>query len=167
MLEIRPMSDGEALATAEMHVRTWRSAYTGIVPGAFLAAMDPAQFAERRRARRTTVLVAVRDGVIIGNADYGHYREDDGSPDPRHGELNAIYVDPSAWGTGTGHALFAAVEQEMTGTWPDMRLWVLEDNLRARRFYERQGMRPDGASDFWTPHGTAARLRELRYVKAL
>ncbi|WP_305782801.1 GNAT family N-acetyltransferase [Symbioplanes lichenis] len=153
MFEIRPMADDEIEATCEMHARTWQVAYAGIVPDDYLAAMDPVQMAARRREHLYPTLLALRDGVIVGNSSY----KDDG-------ELLSLYVDESEWGKGTGKALFDAVAREMTCT---MRLWVLEDNVRARRFYERQGMTHDGESDFWTPHGTAVRLRELRYVKPL
>jgi GNAT superfamily N-acetyltransferase len=30
---------------------------------------------------------------------------------------------------------------------PDAILWVLQDNPRARRFYEREGWREDGAAE--------------------
>jgi GNAT superfamily N-acetyltransferase len=41
-------------------------------------------------------------------------------------------------GTGLADAVLAAVPPAVD------RLWVLEENTRARRFYERHGWRPDG-----------------------
>ena len=61
------------------------------------------------------------------------------------GELYAIYVLPQAWGSGAGAALMreavAGLREAFDG---DAVLWVLEDNPRARRFYEREGWRLDG-----------------------
>ncbi|WP_067505055.1 N-acetyltransferase [Actinoplanes sp. TFC3] len=48
-----------------------------------------------------------------------------------------------------------------------LRLWVLEDNARARRFYERVGFTADGMRDLWTPRGTTVTVPELRYSMAL
>jgi RimJ/RimL family protein N-acetyltransferase len=50
---------------------------------------------------------------------------------------------------------------------PDMRLWVFTDNDRARRFYERAGLRPDGGTHYYTPGDTGVQLPELRYATPL
>jgi len=44
---------------------------------------------------------------------------------------------------------------------------VLEDNHRARRFYERAGMAPDGDRDVYTPAGGSTALPEVRYAASL
>jgi hypothetical protein len=46
---------------------------------------------------------------------------------------------------------------------PRLRLWVLADNVRARRFYERAGFTADGAEQ-WEEHGDVS-LREVRYAR--
>jgi RimJ/RimL family protein N-acetyltransferase len=43
-------------------------------------------------------------------------------------------------------------------------LWVLRDNTRARRFYERAGFAPDGATDVLDRLGG---VTEVRYRRAL
>jgi GNAT superfamily N-acetyltransferase len=43
-------------------------------------------------------------------------------------------------------------------------LWVLRDNRRARRFYERAGFTPDGATNVLTRLGSVI---ELRYRRSL
>lgn len=74
-----------------------------------------------------TVLVAERDGRAVGVAAI-------------NGEwLQGFYVLPEHWGTGVAHELHAAaVERGVT------RLWCLEENHRARRFYEKRGWRLNG-----------------------
>jgi GNAT superfamily N-acetyltransferase len=73
------------------------------------------------------VLVAERDGAIVGVAGI-------------EGEwLQGFYVLPEHWGTGVADELHAAaIELGIT------RLWCLEENHRARRFYERRGWRLNG-----------------------
>jgi GNAT superfamily N-acetyltransferase len=61
--------------------------------------------------------------------------------------LEAMYVLPAAWGRGLADELHAAaVDQLRAHGAMRARLWVLELNARARRFYERHGWRPDGTS---------------------
>jgi GNAT superfamily N-acetyltransferase len=63
------------------------------------------------------------------------------------GWLEAMYVRPSAWGSGLAVRLHAAAVAELERRSTERaRLWVLERNDRARRFYERHGWHPDGTS---------------------
>ena len=95
---------------------------------------------------------------IIGYASFGPERGvdgaplperagRDGSPRPRCAELYALYVTPAWWSTGTGRDLMCRVlDETQAGGYPRIVLWVLEQNARARRFYERSGFRLDGRS---------------------
>ncbi|NUK37491.1 GNAT family N-acetyltransferase, partial [Streptomyces lunaelactis] len=46
-----------------------------------------------------------------------------------------------------------------------MLLWVLKENDRARRFYEKAGFAPDGAEEPFEVDGVA--VPEVRYARAL
>jgi RimJ/RimL family protein N-acetyltransferase len=46
-------------------------------------------------------------------------------------------------------------------SWRDATLWVLEDNPRARRFYEREGWSPDGEAK--SDAFLGVRVNEVRY----
>ena len=60
-------------------------------------------------------------------------------------ELYALYVAPAHWSTGAGRALMGRVLAEAQAEgYPRIVLWVLEQNARARRFYERAGFRLRG-----------------------
>jgi RimJ/RimL family protein N-acetyltransferase len=50
------------------------------------------------------------------------------------------------------------------GGYLSITLWVLRDNHRARRFYERAGFAPDGATNVLHRLGG---VTELRYRRAL
>jgi GNAT superfamily N-acetyltransferase len=59
--------------------------------------------------------------------------------------LEGLYVVPERWGTGLADALHGqALELVRALGSTRCHLWVLEDNARARRFYERRGWRENG-----------------------
>jgi L-amino acid N-acyltransferase YncA len=173
MVDIRPLHDADIDAVAAVHVRAWQSGYAGIIAADYLAGLDPADFARHRRDRTgppgSQTLVVVDGDVIIGFASFGPYRVDRGAGhNPGIGEVYAIYVDPDRWGAGTGRKLFAAARAGLTAAgYPTLRLWVFEDNLRSRRFYERSGLRPDGERHLFSPHGSTVQLPEVRYMTRL
>ena len=107
-----------------------------------------------------TTLVAQRDSVVLGFAAVGPSRDL-----PRLGELYAIYVDPDEWSGGVGRALMVDAEEQLGDLYGEATLWVLEENARARQFYERGGWKHDGARKADERWGIAA--PEVRYRKRL
>lgn len=161
-MHIRPASPDDALAIETIRVRGWRSAYRHLFPVAELDAL-PID-AERWRSRLHvpppgwTTIVCEDEGHVVGFASTGPSRDED-----EIGELYAIYVDPDAWSSGAGRALIAAAEQQLAGEYDAALLWVLEDNPRARRFYERAGWAADGVRKAEQRFGV--RAPEVRYRK--
>lgn len=164
-MEIRLATAEDADAIARVQERGWQAAYRHVFPveqldrGGFIY---PSRWRERllRPPRGWTTFVAERDGSVVGFASVGPSRDELGL-----GELFAIYVDPDAWSTGTGRALLSQGEEQLCGQYTVATLWVLEDNPRARSFYERAGWAPDGArkaEDRW-----GVRAPEVRYRKRL
>jgi ribosomal protein S18 acetylase RimI-like enzyme len=140
---VRTALPADASAIARVHVESWRTTYEGLLPAAYLAALDVADYAARwERSLRgpfagAVVLVAEADGGVVGFASGGPERDED----PRYlGELYALYLLREFQGRGLGRALVEATaaalaERRMTS----MAVWVLRDNARARGFYERLG----------------------------
>jgi GNAT superfamily N-acetyltransferase len=81
---------------------------------------------------------------------------------PERVELRDLYVVPEAWGTRVAQALMEAAIESVRGDAGEAFLWVGERNVRARRFYEREGWAADGASRE-SPLGPM----ELRYRRSL
>jgi len=156
---IRPATPEEAEAVARVQVESWRAAYAHALPAEGLAGLSLEVRADLHR--RFPPLVAEADGEIVGFVSVGEGR-DPGTD----GELLAIYVHPEHWGSGFGKALIDAGEARLRELGhADAILWVLEDNPRARRFYEAAG---------WTTDGTTRPIEilgvlvpEIRYVKRL
>ncbi|MFJ3336993.1 GNAT family N-acetyltransferase [Streptomyces sp. NPDC086766] len=166
---------------AEIRVRGWQTAYRGLVPQSHLDALSVERDAEVRRtlltrdAGRAVNLVAVgapprpsrhwgKHGEIVGWACHGPYRE--GEVHTEDAELYAVYVAPGHWSAGVGRALLRESTRRCAAAGhPRMLLWVLKDNARARRFYERAGFRPDGAEEPFEVDGVA--VPEVRYARSL
>ena len=80
-------------------------------------------------------------------------------------EVYAIYLAPTAWSTGAGRALMdTALTGLRAGGYRRVVLWVLTGNVRARRFYEKAGFAPDGATNVLAALGD---VEELRYARPL
>ena len=131
-------------SVARVQVTTWHTAYAGLIPAAYLATYTVPMRAERWEAILTrpgsgSTLVGEMDGTVEGFVSFGIARDGDFTG----GELAALYVHPTRWATGLGHALHESAIAGMAGR-GDAMLWVLEANTRARSFYERHGWRPDG-----------------------
>lgn len=141
------VEDAEAVALA--HVRGWQVAYKGIVPDEYLDAIDldarTTQWRQYLAEPMPVDYVVEVNGTVVGFANVGPWREE---PDaPNLGELWAMYVHPDHWGTGAGYALMqATMNQFRSAAVETGYLWVLEENVRARTFYERQGWVVDDAT---------------------
>jgi ribosomal protein S18 acetylase RimI-like enzyme len=91
------------------------------------------------------MLVAEQAGAVIGFLCYT-FEEDPGTfvrPEyRRHALIWDISVAGEARGQGVGQALLAAAERAArAGGIAEIRLYVLEANVRARRIYEEAGYR--------------------------
>lgn len=93
---------------------------------------------------------------MLGFSSTGPGRDspDDGLPPL---ELMALYVRAWAYGVGVGHALCEAA----IGAASPAYLWVLDGNVRAISFYERQGFGFDGATK---PEGIGLERRMVRWT---
>ena len=143
-MEIRRASVADAADIASVHVRTWQAAYAHKFGSERLEQLDVRRRVEgwtRVLTNGEPVFVADEDGRVVAFVSVGACGELEGV-----GELYAIYALPEAWGSGAGGGLMrAAVEQLAADGYREAILWVLEDNPRARRFYEREGWTLDGS----------------------
>jgi GNAT superfamily N-acetyltransferase len=164
MIEVRATVPADARDVAGVHVRSWRSAYRGLLADDYLDGLRPEVMARRYTFGRVGVgvpstLVAVDGPAVCGLVTTGVGRDADL---PNFGELMALYVDPAYVGTGVGRLLIAAARERLRRLGvAGALLWVLDGNARARRFYERDGWRRDGAWRTETFGGQP--VRQVRY----
>lgn len=164
-ITVRPMAERDIDSVSAVRVSGWRHAYAGLMPQEYLDGLSAPDNAARQRTRfadpastATDLVAEDGDGRIVGWACFGPARAD-GLPSGE-GELYALYARPDLIGTGIGRTLMAEVLLR-TDLWPALRLWVVEGNALARRFYERAGFAPDGAVSCDEAGG--APVREVRY----
>lgn len=172
-MKVRVAVPDDAPAITALHVRAWQVTYAGTIPGGYLMSMDVESRIPGRRASIETVeppaaiFVAADEQDIRGFAHVGPYRSGDSDPaEPTVGEIYAIYVHPSHWSTGTGLALMRVAVAHLTEAgFTEIRLWVLDANPRARRFYERYGLTLDGAEKMFTVAAGGRYETQVRVVR--
>ena len=154
---VKPMeTDAEILGRARVHYQAWQEAYTGLIRQSYLDRRTPEESEKRAFAHPENTFVALDGERVVGFVVYGADRE--GASDT--GEIYALYVLREYYGTGVGARLMDAA---LTALPPcqTVRLWVLKDNARARRFYEKCGFRADGA-EMYSEALDAAEIRMTR-----
>ena len=126
---VRPYLADDEVAAIDLWQRTWQVAYPAI------------DFSNRRdwwRQRwrdelvpQATIMIAEADGRMVGFV----------TVDSKTGYLDQIVVDPRAWGTDVGTLLLAEAQRLSP---QGLDLHVNHDNMRAIRFYEKQGFTISG-----------------------
>jgi len=167
---IRAAVADDAHSIADVHVRSWRAAYRGLVDQAFLDRLSHFEHLSMWRHRFEAadpdlhVLVAEAGGEVVGFSSFGPSRDDDAGVGTA--EVYAIYLAPEWFGTGVGRKLLAGTVESLSRLgFRKFTLWVLELNDRARRFYEVAGWRWDGVRSVHDDAGLAEPI--LRYRRAL
>jgi ribosomal protein S18 acetylase RimI-like enzyme len=164
-MDVRRARPEDARAIARVHAETWREAYEHVFGAERLASVTVDARLEQWERILTIgqsdvfVAAAADDPAegIVGFVSTGDSRDADAEA-----ELFAIYVLPDAWGSGAGSALMrAGVEAMRLRASGDAVLWVLDDNPRARRFYEREGWTLDGERK--EDEYLGLRVAEVRY----
>jgi ribosomal protein S18 acetylase RimI-like enzyme len=145
---VRGATADDARSIAEVHVASWRWAYRGQVPDEILGSLsvDEREAMWRRsleEAKERTAVAIDESGSLVGFVGTGPAGDDDA--DERTGEVYAIYVLEDAAGSGIGTALLRRGEDDLRSDgYRRVTLWVLTSNVRAHRFYERNGWVFDG-----------------------
>ncbi|WP_421843606.1 GNAT family N-acetyltransferase [Mycobacterium sp.] len=152
----------DAMAVAQVHVRSWQQSYRGLIDQDYLDALRPEDSASRYgfgdpHGPRT--MVAVDSETVCGHVTIGQARDADVADT---GEVWSLYVDPSRWGAGIGRILIdAGCGHLRQAGYRHASLWVLSENMRARRFYELAGWWPDGHDRIDIIGGGS--VRQVRY----
>lgn len=165
---IRPAGINDAADIAAVHIRAWHESYHGLIDRDFL---KNTVTLERNLPRRIAALEKAATGNghphyvavlpakgIVGFACCGKWRSAAGWNEPE-GEISAIYLLDSAKRAGIGKQLFlACIDDLLEKNMKSMALWMLQDNLPARKFYEAMGGR-------CTQENTPLRFGETDYLE--
>lgn len=145
---------------SRIYEESWRAAYQNILPQDYLDAIPAGNWVPYLTQPERKLLVCTQDGRMVGTSSFGPSRIKQYSG---WGEVYSLYLLPGCVGKGYGKALMqrSICELQKLG-FQDIFLWVLEENKRAIRFYERFGFLP--ATDFLEDTIGGKALREVRYI---
>ncbi len=140
---IRKLQPTDDLLTIEkIYIESWRYAYKDILPQQYLDSLSVGDWVNRLDKPNRHILVVELDGKLIGTASYGESRTPEYAG---QGEVYSIYFLPEYMGKGYGKQLMTSVITELKELgYNSTFLWVLEDNIGARRFYEKMGFACSG-----------------------
>lgn len=142
---IRPATQTDAPAIAQVHVASWQTTYKGLLPNEVIASRTLEQRVDiwtrvlTQYTDRQFTFVAVEDDKVVGFSNGGKEREGD----PTYtSEIYSIYLLAEAQRKGVGRRLLVASAKALLGMrHTTMIIWVLKDNP-AEQFYTAIGGEP-------------------------
>lgn len=162
---IRKAELNDVIDISRIHALSWKAAYKSIVPQKYLDELKEDFWVDAfnnwiKNDILTAKLIFNDDNIPVGCAAYGNSR-DKSLPD--WGEIISVYIRPDFFKMGFGTCLFNAVIQDMKNMgYSKIYLWVLENNLNAKRFYEKQGF--TDVSDKCYCEILGKTLTDIRYI---
>ena len=153
-IEIKKIeTDEEKRGKAFVHWKSWHEAYPGLVDQGYLDAFTLEKCEKIAFNCPDNLIVAKDNGRVIGFVGFG----DRGEEAPDTGEIFALYVLADYHGKGVAQQLMKAGLDQLKH-YPKVCLWVLKENKRAIRFYQKSGFVPDG-EELISPRIAAAEIR--------
>jgi ribosomal protein S18 acetylase RimI-like enzyme len=156
MIRIRDAAEADVEGIARVHVQGWRETYKDFLSPEALAGLsveERVQLWQRALAEpepRAKLLVAeADDGEMVGFIRGGPIRGKGSELLGTEAEVYAIYLLDKIKRQGIGRRLMARVFDHLAAHGlRSVGLWVLKDNLSARRFYEALGGTPGPEQSF-------------------
>jgi len=150
---IRRVLVEETYDYAVCHMDCWRSAYKGIMPDEYLSNMSSG--IESRAERSVQIisescnpyeyLCVTYDEKMIGKLGFGKCLDEDKG---EAGQIYAMYLIDEFWDRGFGRKMMEyALNNLKEMGYDEVVIWVLEENDRARRFYEKFRFETDGKKE--------------------
>ena len=134
-MEIRYVTKTDSLLEiSNVYECSWKYVYRNIVPQHYLDRIPVGQWAGR--INRPSLILLDR-GKIAGTASFCQSRW---KAYGDYGEVVSLYLLPDYMGKGYGGPLLERCVEELGRRgFRKVLLWVLADNRRARKFYEKHG----------------------------
>ena len=163
-MEVKKATIDDVKDISRIHALSWKYAYKGIILQAFLDELKEdywvSAFVDWIKDKVLTAQILFENSKPIGCVAYGTSR-DKSLPD--WGEIISLYLLPEYFGKGYGNKLLnsALLDLKELG-YESIYLWVLKDNQRARRFYEKNGLQYN--NDEYVLDIMGEKLIDVRYV---
>lgn len=154
---LRRAVDADIPAIAAIWHRGWREVHLDHVPATLRRHRRHGDFRDRVPACLDLTTIATIGSDVVGFV----MAHDD--------EIEQLYVAATARGSGVAAALLGHGETVVGARFDRAWLAVVAGNVRARRFYERNGWSDRGAFDnpAWTTSGPTIAVPSRRYEKRL
>lgn len=159
-ITIRLAELSDAPAMAEIHARSWESAYKDILPAEYIKKQSekrPAMWQSILSRENKIQYIIEADGKPAGMVCVGEPQHEnieifnDGGIDGSFCELHGIYLHPDYYRRGIGtRAMRFAIEKGRAAGKSNMILWVFAENTGSIRFYESCGFAADGACKYYS-----------------
>lgn len=149
MLEIRPAKTADHEEIVQLWHQGWHDAHAGLMP--------PEVLVFRTKDHFTLWLMETQDAFFVARHDTGVL----GFVSVKGGEVVKLYVSNRARGTGAAHALLSFGERLLRDAGIIKAvLLCTAGNIRAERFYKREGWSLSHSSDdaLWTPEGVRTKF---------
>ena len=157
---IRFMAESDdLLVLSDIYEQSWKFAYRGIIPQAFFDSIPSGRWADSFTRETLKTLCLLENQRIVGTASICKSRW---AEYPDFGEIVSIYLLPEVMGRGYGAQLLRRCVAELRKMGHERILfWVLAENARARRFYEKNGF---SCADVYREDNIGGRnLQEVMY----
>ena len=160
-MEIRFINQNDSLfEISDIYERSWKYAYKNIISQEYLDSIPKGRWANSITKDGMFNLVILENEHIIGTASICKSRWKQYS---EYGEIVSIYFLPEYMGKGYGsHLLNRCIKELYKLGFNKILLWVLEDNIRARKFYEKNGF--VCSEEFLNDNIGGKELREVMYL---
>lgn len=167
--KIRTATIDDAEGIAQIHIYSWQKMYKDFIPETILQNLS---LQERTQQwydlieQHVKVLIIEINNQLVGFASIGAFH--DFGSDGSMGEIKAIYLHPDYWRKGLGTQLCLAAISELTKLgYKKVLLWVFEDNIQARKFYDALGFEATSSTKLEEFYEGGALLKEILYQKVL
>ncbi|MCW8400128.1 GNAT family N-acetyltransferase [Legionella sp. PATHC038] len=167
--DIRTATLEDAEAIAQIHICSWQKMYRDFIPEIILQNLSLKERTQQWHdliKQDVKVLVMEVNSQLIGFASICPFR--DFRADNSMGEISAIYLHPDYWRIGLGTKLcMAAISELASQGYKKILLWVFEDNIQARKFYDALGFEATSATKLEEFYEGGALLKEVLYQKVI
>jgi GNAT superfamily N-acetyltransferase len=165
---IRYANNEDANIIALINSKSALQGYKGIIPDDILKEKFSYERLRERLLKEltegTTInCIVYKDDTAVGMQTFA--RDDDKERDISEIDIWRIYLLPEYWGQNIGREFidWGTKELKLRG-YKKAALWVVEENARARRFYEKSGFTHDGEIRIIN---VGREIKEYRYIKEL
>lgn len=137
-MEIRKVTQSDNFNDiALIYALSWKAAYRNIVPQQYLDELSEIRWSTLLQDSRWDSYAIVENGKYIGTSSICPARDEKMAG---WGEIISIYLLPEYFGKGFGKPLlYNSVSALRSMGYNNIYLWVLEENIRGIKFYEKNG----------------------------